>query len=61
MFHSRLLPTCGFSIAVAIRSLVHSLFVHLIPAGALKGWWAVPTLQTVLFKQALNENRREPR
>ena len=36
----------GISIAFLIRSLDHSLFARLIPSGAFKGWWAVPTLQT---------------
>ena len=43
----------GSSIAFVIHSLVHSLSTRLIPSGAFKGWCAVRTLQTALFKQAL--------
>ena len=47
-FHCWLLHTCRISIAVAIRFLYPTL-------GAFRGWCAVRTLQTVLFKQALND------
>ena len=37
------------SIAVAIRSLDHSLFTRLIPLWGFKGWCAVRTLHTRLI------------
>ena len=44
-----LLPTCGISIAFAIRSVD--------PSGAFRGWCAVRTLQIVHFKQVLNASK----
>ena len=45
----------GNSIAVAVRFL--DLSVRLIPSGAFKGWWAVPTLQ--MYKVELKEYLRK--
>ena len=52
----------GISIALVSHSLDHSLdgvlsrslIGRLIPSGAIRGWCAVRTLQTALFKQALS-------
>ncbi len=46
----------GYRAGISIAFAVHSVDRSLDPAGALKGWWAVPTLQTVFFKQAINQD-----